>query len=261
MSHPKQPVTARCAVCHGRMPDATDLYACEACGYRLRCMLRELPKHVPLLEALLRPGSGLPGRGGAGRAHSPMPVRPDVLDLLGPGHVVVLEDPHGDQSAGVPITPLLYGWARYIAYNHPAVGRDRHGTVQVQPCDGAHSRGGTVAAWCSWLIAYLPYAVTQPWVDEMYRQLEELLDRVRAKTGTRPGRSRKDAPCPACSCFALVETDGEWHIMCEACAHKLTRAEYARHHAAVVPALAAIAVRIALQQQSARAEEAEHAAA
>lgn len=257
-------MTARCAVCHGRLPEATDLCACEACGYRLRAMLRELPRHVPLLEALLRPGSSLPGRGGAGRAHSPMPVRLDILDLLGPGHVVVLEDPHGDQSWGVPITPLLYGWARYIAQDHPSVTRDRHGTVYVQRCDGAYSRqAGSVAAWCHWLLAYLPYAATQPWVDEMYRQLEELLNQVRAKTGTKPGRTRKDAPCPTCECFALVAVDGEWHIHCESCGEDLSPAEYDAHRAAVMPALAAIAVRIAAGQETARrkAAEAEHAAA
>ena len=257
-------MTARCAVCHGRLPEATDLYACEACRYKLRAMLRELPRHIPLLEALLRPGRGLPGRGGAGRAHSPMPVRLDIMDLLGPGHAVVLDDPYGEQSAGVPITPLLYGWARYIAGYHSAVGRDRHGTVQVRPCDGAYSRrGGTAAAWCSWLIAYLPYAVTQPWVEEMYRQLEELLHRVRAKVGATPGRTVKDAPCPDCGTWSLAAVDGEWHIRCEACGCQLSPTEYAAHRAAVMPGLAAMAVRIAAAQETTRrkAAEAEHAMA
>lgn len=257
-------MSARCDVCHSLLPDPTDLYACEACGYKLRAMLRELPRHVPLLEALLRPGSGLPGRGGTGRAHSPLPVRLDLLDLLGPGHVVVLEDPHGDQSDGVPITPLLYGWARYIAGYHPSVGRDQHGTVHVRPCDGPYSRpGGTVAGLCAWLIAYLPYAVTQPWAADMYRQLEELLQRVRTKSGARPGRTPKDAPCPDCDTWSLVAVDGEWGVHCEACACTLTPDEYDLHRAAVMPALASLALQIAAHQETARrkAAEAEHAAA
>jgi hypothetical protein len=235
----------RCAICHGPLPDFSDAYGCDACAYRLRALLLELPRHMPLLAELLQPGSGLPGRGGVGRAHSPMPVRLDVMDLLGPGHVVVLDDPHGDQSAGVPITPLLYGWARYIAQAHSSVLRDRHGTVRVQPCDGPYShRGSDAVAWCHWLVAYLPYALTQPWIVDMYHQLEDLIWRVRAKTDRRPQRTTRNAPCPACEAFALVSVEGEPLITCEGCGHKLTPSEYRTHSEAVLPALTALAVRI-----------------
>lgn len=245
-------MTPRCAICHALLPDPTDLYACEACGYRLRTMLRELASQMPLLQELLRPGSALPGRGGSGRAHSPMPVRLDVLDLLGPGHIVALEDTHGDQSDGVPITPLLAGWARYIANTHPSVTRDRHGTVRVQPCDTAVPRhGGSVAAWCHWLIAYVPHVVRQEWASDMYGQVEALLRRIQAKTGDRPGRTVRDAPCPGCACFALVSIEGEPLIACEVCNRRLTPEEYREHSAAVLPSLTALAVRIAAQRAAA----------
>jgi hypothetical protein len=235
----------RCTICHCQLPDTAETYACEACTYRLRAMLLELPRQLVLLAALLPPGSSLPGRGGAGRAHSPMPVRLDVMDLLGPGHVVVLADPHGDQSAGVPITPLLYGWARYIAQGYPSVVRDRHGTVRVQPCDGPYShRGSDAAAWCHWLVAYLPYAVTQSWIGDMYQQVEDLIWRVRGKTDRRPRRITRDAPCPACDGWALVTVEGEPHTVCEGCGHRLTAEEYRAHSEAVLPALTALAVRI-----------------
>lgn len=238
-------VTARCAVCHGQLPELTEAYACEACAYRLRGMLKELPRHLPVLEELLHPGSSLGGRSGVGRAHSPMPVRLDIMDLLGPGHVVVLADPHGEQTGGIPITPLLYGWARYIAYSYPAATRDRHGTVRIEPCSGPYSRRGSDApSWCAWLITYLPYAVMQPWVQDMYRQLEDLVHRVRAKTDRRPGRTSRSAPCPECTCFSLVSTEGEPLIMCETCGHHLSPEQYKAHAAAVLPALTALAVRI-----------------
>lgn len=242
-----------CTVCHARLPDGAEVYACEACAYRLRAMLLELPRQVALLAALLQPGSGLPGRG-SGRAHSPMPVRLDVMDLLGPGHVVVLADPHGDQAAGIPITPLLYGWARYLAASVPSVTRDRHGTIRIQPCDGPWSRRGSdAAAWCRWLIGYLPYAVTQSWISDMYQQIEDLIWRVRGKTDRRPRRISRSAPCPECSCFALVSTEGEPHIACESCGHRLTADEYKAHSEAVLPALTALAVR--LHGQAAAAEQ------
>lgn len=240
-------MTTRCAVCHGLLPNQSEHLACEACAYRLRSMLVEVPKHVPLLAALLEPGSsGPPSRGSVGRAHSPMPVRLDVMDLLGPGHAIALPDPHGDQTGGVPILPLLHGWARYIADQHPAVTRDRHGTVHIGPCDAPHSSHGTdVTAWSRWLIAYLPYALTQPWIGDMYRQMEDLVWRLRGKTDRRPRKVARSAPCPSCDAFALVSVEGEPHITCEACAASLTSAEYRAHSQAVLPALTALAVRLA----------------
>ncbi|TLQ45778.1 hypothetical protein [Streptomyces marianii] len=242
-------ITALCSVCHRALDDDTDLTACDACAAGLRAMLTELPRQLPLLAQLLRPGGGPAQRGGTGRAHSPLPVRLDVLDLLGPGQVVPLEDPHGDQSDGIPIAPLVYGWARYIAQQHPSVSRDRHGTIQIRPCDGpASHRGNGIAAWCAWLTAYVPYVCTQPWVAAMHEQLEQLLSQIRSKTGSRPGRTDRDAPCPECACFALVSIHGDPTVRCEACGTALTAAEYAEHAATVLPPLTALAVRIALQQ-------------
>ncbi|WP_406420877.1 hypothetical protein [Streptomyces sp. NBC_00842] len=239
-----------CAICHQHAP--ADCYLCDGCAYRMHTWLRELPRHLPLLQDSLQPDTGPARRGSSGRAHSPLPVRADVLDILGPGHVVPLEDPHGDQSAGVPISALLVGWARYIATEHQAVWYDQHGTQRIELCDGAVPRSGTgIAAWCSWLTAYLPYAVTRPWAADLYEQLEDLLRRVRGITRTAPRRHVMDAPCPGCSAFALVSVDDEWHISCEVCAVRLTPDEYAEHRARVMPALAAIALQIAAAQQAA----------
>ncbi|MFS0698332.1 hypothetical protein AB6N36_37020, partial [Streptomyces nitrosporeus] len=151
-----------------------------------------------------------------------------------------IADPHGDQTAGVPITALLAGWAHHIASDIPAVHRDAHGVVHVQRHRYAVAwpRTGTgITAWCAWLTAYLPYAVTRPWAAEMHRQLEDLVHRIDRLTGVRPRRTPKDAPCPGCSAFALVEREGELHITCEACGHRLTPDGYLTHRAAVMPAL------------------------
>ncbi|MEU9199435.1 hypothetical protein [Streptomyces sp. NPDC048332] len=241
-----------CTNCAGRLPAGSARYLCEACEYQLHTWLREIPRHLPLLADSLQPDTGPAQRGGSGRAHSPLPVRVEVLNLLGPGHAVPLDDPHGDQSAGVPIAPLLYGWALYLATELPSARRDEHGTVRIEPCTGPVARAGSsIAAWCSWLDAYLPYAVTRQWSADMYSQIEDLLRRIRHITNTRPRRRPMQAPCPSCSAFALVTVDDQLHISCEACAARLTSDEYDEHRAQVMPVLAAIALRMITPQKAA----------
>ncbi|MFJ5888111.1 hypothetical protein [Streptomyces californicus] len=241
-----------CLSCFGRLPDDSPRTGCEACEYRVHSWLRELPRHLVLLAEMLHPDTGPARRGGTGRAHAPLPVRLEVLDLLGPGQPVLLADPHGDQTGGIPITALLYGWARYLAADFPTVRSDAHGTVHIERCDGALVRGGAdVPGLCRWLDAYLPYAATRPWWDDLYEQMEQLLLRVRRLTHTRPVTHAKDAPCPDCSGWSLVEREDELHITCTVCPARLTPAQYDDHRAAVMPQLAALALRIAAARQTA----------
>lgn len=224
------PAADDCAICARTLrPTEQDGYACTACIHRIRSWYTEIPRQLPLLQASLQPDV-IPRRGqvgGTGRAHAPVPLRLDVLDLLGPGQILPLDDPHGDQSAGIPLTPLLRGWARYTAAEYPAVWQDKHGTQHIGPCEDAVPRRGTdTTAWCTWLIRYLPYAATRPWIRELHDQLQDTIARVRRITATRPGRRPLAAPCPACKCCALVETDGEWDITCEVCGHRLDRDAY-----------------------------------
>lgn len=239
-----------CEICHQHAP--AGCYLCDGCAYRVHTWLREIPRHLPLLRDSLQPDTGPAQRGGSGRAHSPLPVRVEVLDLLGPGHVVPLADPHGDQAAGIPLAPLLVGWARYLAADIPYVRRDEHGTIHIERGAAPVARAGTsIAAWCSWLDAYLPYAVTRPWSADLYEQLEAVLQRIRRITHTTPRRRHMDAPCPDCQAWELVAVDDEWHISCEACGHRLTPDEYAAHRAQVMPVLAAIALHLGAQQAAA----------
>ncbi|MFC9247774.1 hypothetical protein ACFT7S_28310 [Streptomyces sp. NPDC057136] len=241
-----------CRICHH--VTAEDRYLCEGCEYRAHTWLRTLPRQAALLRDCLQPTTGPAQRGGSGRAHSPLPVDVRVLDLLGPGHAVPIEDPHGDQSGGIPIAALLAGWARYLASEIPAVHHDAHGTIRIDRCQDAWPRTGKgIPAWCSWLQAYLPYAVTRPWVEEMYGQLEELLSRIQWVTHTTPRRTARDAPCPGCLAFALVEREDELHISCQVCDVRLTLEQYDVHRAEVMPALARVALLMVAQRESAAA--------
>ncbi|MFJ9889826.1 hypothetical protein ACIQRW_28780 [Streptomyces sp. NPDC091287] len=247
-----------CLSCFGRLPDDSPRTGCEACEYSVHTWLRELPRHLVLLADMLTPDTGPARRGGVGRAHAPLPIRLEVLDLTGPGQPVLLDDPHGDQTGGVPMTPLLYGWARFLAADYPSVRTDAHGTVHIERCNSARARDGArlrnvadVPGLCRWLDAYLPYAATRPWWDDIYEQIEQLLHRVRRLTHTRPVTRAKDAPCPICTGWSLVEKEDELHIVCTVCPVRLTPEEYDAHRAQVMPALASLALRIAATQQTA----------
>ncbi|MGW7195528.1 hypothetical protein [Streptomyces chryseus] len=228
---------SRCAIC--TRPAADEHHACATCVRQLQAWLREIPRQLPLLQASLRPETAAhTGRtGGAAYAHAPLPLRLDVLSLLGPGHPVPTADPYGDFQGAVPIASLLYGWAHYLAGDMPAVARDTHGTVHISPCEAAAPRHGTsVTAWCHWLTAYLPHAARRPWVRDLHHQLQDLTTHIRRITHAEPQRHPKTAPCPHCEAFALVEIDWQG-ICCEACGQHLEPEQYAAHAATVLAVL------------------------
>jgi hypothetical protein len=221
---------SNCLVCRRAAPDGQHL--CRLHAGELRGWLAELPAQARLLEQFLAPAARpAEGRlGGTGRAHSPVPVDLRVLVLLGPGRY----DPVGaDDDGTAPITAVLGAWAGHIAYQYPAAARDPYGTARTQPCEQAWPvRGETIPGWCAWLTGYLPFALTLPLAGDLYRQLAALVDRVRDLTHTVPRRHPQAAPCPECDAFALVRTDGQWPITCQACGHQLEPEAYDRHAAA-----------------------------
>lgn len=236
-----------CAICPRTLPAGTGRYACAACEHRLRYELTELAgRELAALRAELAPGaSPAAGSRSGGRAHAPLPLDIRVLDLLGPGTPNTLPDPYGEQSAGIPLGPILTGWAHTIAIEHQAAYR-RDGTTYLVPCTSAAPRTGTgLDAWCRWLIAYLPHAVRRPWITEMNAELTDAMHRVRQITGTRTRTRPRAAPCPACGAIAMSRTDGVWEVACEACGHRMDPADYDAHAAAVLPGLTLIMARLA----------------
>jgi hypothetical protein len=193
---------------------------------------------MPLLEASLHLDRH-PTQGSihGGRAHSPMPLRGDVLTLLGPGSNTTVTDPYGDarsdQDGPLPIDTHLRGWAEMTAAH-----------VHLAPNPGKRPE----RTWAAWLAAYLPWILTAPWAGDFHQELGELLGRVRAITRTEPRHRDLDAPCPHCHAFGLVEEDWQEYIECVACELLLTPAEYTAHARRIMPALYRTALLIAAQQ-------------
>ncbi|MFI6274289.1 hypothetical protein [Streptomyces sp. NPDC050988] len=211
---------------------------CVRCARQLQAYLRELVGQMPLLQASLQlDRSPTTGSVHGGRAHSPMPVRGDVLTLLGPGSNTTVDDPYGDargdQTGPLPIDTHLRGWAEMTALH-----------VRLATAPGI--RPGRT--WAAWLTAYVPWIITAPWAGILHQELTELLGRVRSITRTEPRRRPLDAPCPSCEAFGLVEEDWQPYVECVACELLLTPDEYTAHARRVMPRLYRTALLLAAQQ-------------
>ena len=220
---------------------------CPRCARQLRAYLRELVAQMPLLDASLHPDR-TPTQGNihGGRAHSPMPLRGDVLTLVGPGSNTTITDPYGDargdQTGPLPISAHLQSWAEMTA-------------AHVRLAPAPRLRPGRT--WAAWLATYAPWIITAPWAGEFHQELSDLIGRVRAITRTEPRRRPLDTPCPSCGAFGLAEEDWEPYIECSVCELLLTPDEYAAHTRAVMPRLYRTALLIAARQHEVQQEDAE----
>ncbi|MFE6816030.1 hypothetical protein [Streptomyces sp. NPDC057677] len=211
--------------------------ACARCEHRIRGWLAEIPRQLVLLTATLELGTRpAQGYGGAGRAHSPLPVRADVLNLLGPAAPGPVRDTAGDQSDRQPVHAVLHAWADQLADD---LG---HLLAPINPR----------APYADYLARHLDHAVRSSWVALMHAELDDLVRRIRTVTTTEPRRDTLQAPCPSCSAFALGRTDWESYIDCAACGCLLTVDEYDAHRALVMPPLARIGVLIAARNHLAQ---------
>ncbi|WP_381797265.1 hypothetical protein [Streptomyces niveus] len=223
-------MSSLCAICRRAHRDQGDAHrtACDRCEHRIRGWLREIPRQLPLLEAsLVLDGGPAQGRS-AGRAHAPLPVRADVLNMLGPAAPGPVRDHRGDQSGTLPILALVYAWAEQIAAERA---RD------IPPFRPR-------ADYTRYIAAHLPYACTRPWITDLHTELGDVVHAARAITRTEPRRRPQDAPCPGCSAFALIAEDWQQFIECTTCGLLLSHDEYAAHHQAVMPPLYRTALRL-----------------
>ncbi|MEU2180082.1 hypothetical protein [Streptomyces thermolilacinus] len=208
-----------CTIC--TRPMAAELAhrtACPRCGSRLAAWLEEIPRQLAALADCLEPDGRGDGTGrSAGRAHAPLPVRLDVLTLIGPAAPHPVRDTSGDQAGPVPVAGVLHAWADRLA--------EDLGTYLPR------MRTTSAAAYAAYLARHMAVIVTREWVAPLYEEVQETVRRLRAVTRTEPQRRPLEAPCPRCSAVGLVEVDWEVYRECTVCGLLLTADEYKEHAA------------------------------
>ncbi|MEU6181182.1 hypothetical protein [Streptomyces coeruleorubidus] len=153
-------------------------------------------------------------RGGAGERVSaskeaPIPLRLDVLSLLGPSADEVLS---GDDQVGpVPVVGVLSAWSDLVSEE-----------ARQKPV----SR--TVSTLTQYLVSNVEWACRQEWVADFAEELEGLLRTLRKVSGIEPVRIVLPVLCPSCEMRTMIREEGSgWSAECRACpAIKLSAREY-----------------------------------
>lgn len=140
----------------------TGAYICGYHRHRLTQALREIPDQYAHMAAMDPSSSSEPERYGSPRAkHAdpPAPVRLDVLAMLDPRTGWIGEGP-------LPVADMLASWCCLVAEE----------CRTEQPT--AH-----VTSTTAFLTRHVEWIVEQPWIDDLYHEVNEALAQLRQATG------------------------------------------------------------------------------
>lgn len=167
-------------------------------GYaRLEQHLAELPALTTWLQANIGGAStsALDLTGTRAGGDSPLPIRADVLD-----HILL-------------IRATLVSWAILIAEE-----RQLRGPAGSMP-----------SVTATFLLAHLPWAAEQAWVDDLAQEAADLHRDAHHLCPSRPRIYHLPIPCPEQDCgFTLTRKDGDDYVQCQTCGRLWTEAEYGR---------------------------------
>ncbi len=207
MSEFDGPVQVPCAVC-GRETDLP--MTCRPCRNRVRGFLLALPELVAQTWMARHPAQ----RGGESdrvqtSKSAPIPLRLDVLNLLGPSAEAVLSGE--DQEGPVPIVGVLSTWADLVAEQ-----------TRKKPV----SR--TASTLTQFLLSHVEWACRQEWVTDFAEELEGLTKTLRRVSGIEPVRMLLPVTCPTCDLRTMIREEGSgWAAECRYCpAVRLSAREY-----------------------------------
>jgi hypothetical protein len=139
----------------------------------------------------------------SGSREDPIPLRPDVLDFVGPTstrEISVTRDPTAVEQYGEPsLLDVIGSWCLLVS-------EERN--------DDWPSRND-LTTLCRWLHAQLDWIVAQPWVDDLLTNLQDTSRKAERLAPRDPEHRWLKPPCPSCNRKALVFTRGIG-VACEA---------------------------------------------
>ncbi|MFD0210832.1 hypothetical protein ACFVH9_17265 [Streptomyces hirsutus] len=140
---------------------------------------------------------------------APLPLRLDVLSMLGPSADAVLTGE--DQIGEVPVVGVLSAWAALVA-------------EQTRQNPVSH----TISTLTQFLLDNVEWACRQQWVTDFAAELEALLKILRKLSGIEPARIPLPVTCPSCDLRAMIREEGSgWAAECRYCpVIKLSAREY-----------------------------------
>jgi hypothetical protein len=171
--------TAQCVV-HSKPTEARHGLLCVAHFDRLADMLREIEEEAAILSAVpsmaIRTGSG-----GGSLASTRSPARLDVLVHLDTRRGTGMSETDDDQHAAgqtLPVLDVLHSWARVV--------REERGF--------ASRAAVTISGERDVLTRALDWIAEQPWVDEMFTEVRQLVGQLKAANGHRADRPYSRCP-------------------------------------------------------------------
>lgn len=193
---------------------------CYRCFSRLRHNVVQMPALLSWLKVHVAAVSGadMDAPHVSGSHDEPIPLRLDVLDLVGP----YAKDPDSiprelalDQQGDPSIEDTARAWSRLVA-----------GERDVNP------PASDVGSMASFLAANLSWIVEQPWVDEFAGEIDDLTRRAAGLAPWQPERRKvKDEACIECGKKTLVTHVAEGVTVCErrmgGCGKRRAVTEYA----------------------------------
>jgi hypothetical protein len=154
-----------------------------------------------------------------GSREAPVPIRVDVVDLLGPARTVTsataelaYAEQDDDQVGYLSAATVLDGWCRDWAETR------QESTPSPQ-----------VDLQCRYLADRLDWALAEhPAVDEFAGELGDLWHTLRRAAGLTMPRPEPcpGVPCKHCDLCLLVRVPGSEYVECGGCGNLLTEAEY-----------------------------------
>jgi hypothetical protein len=175
----------RACVVHSKPTEARHGLLCIAHFDRLADMLRQVEEEAAILSAVpsmaIRTGSG-----GGSLASTRSPARLDVLVHLDNRRGTGKSETDDDELAAgqtLPVLDVLHSWARVV--------REERGFTSQAAV--------TISGERDVLTRALDWIAEQPWVDEMFNEVRQLVGQLKAANGTQDEK-------PVGRCYLATET-------------------------------------------------------